>query len=536
MPDSYGDRRPELERMRAALLDGLFRAELRRRAGDPDALDVMNGLGGDIADLDLRIMDIDGTGTPRAYEKKERARDWYRANTRTRTRITPIETRTYTNQRKVMTQTRVKTEGELRADREKAEQLIRTRTRQMEIENYKRVRDVTALSDSEARDCALRMLDDRDAVRVLPSSSAGDELDGRFRDDAHMARLAIVGEHPDYRSAFQKVMRWHDGTTSGRQMAESAMTEAEHAALLRMQDYGDARRRAQQETVLASGGYVVPPFIDPSLVFSDFESPNDFLRLCTVVDISSNEWKGILSAGKSWGFVTEGSEAGDVSLTGLTQPAIPVYTATAVIPYTVEVGEDFPAFATQFARVLAVGYDELLVSKFTSGSGSNEPTGVLTALAAASPSTLVTSAVNGAFSTVDLSNCWAALATKYRRVASWMANETIANEIRLLGNTGFYTAAVLPTGGAAEVVAGRPFYENSYMPVASTTTGANTRLIIGDWSRMVIVRRTGITVEPIPLLPNVANNRPDGTRALFGRARIGSDVPDPQGFRYQANA
>jgi HK97 family phage major capsid protein len=207
-----------------------------------------------------------------------------------------------------------------------------------------------------------------------------------------------------------------------------------------------------------------------------------------------------------------------------------------MIQYSLEVAEDWPNFASEFSTTLATQYDDLLVQKFSTGTGTNEPTGVLTALAAASATCLVTSAVDGAFSDTDLTNTWAALPTRYRQRSAWMADVTVANRVRL--TSALYHASTVTldgTVGAAEVVNGRQFIENGYFPVWSSTTGASTRLVLGDWSQFVIARRLGITIEVVGLIPNVSHNRPDGTRGLFAYARIGSDVANVNAFRYQAN-
>src|ERR1044072_7780937 len=98
------------------------------------------------------------------------------------------------------------------------------------------------------------------------------------------------------------------------------------------------------------------------------------------------------------------------------------------VEYPIEVEEDWPNFAEEFSRVLAVGYNEISLEAFTTGSGTGEPTGLLTALAAASPSVIVSSQTDGAFGHIDLKNAWAALPAKYRARATWMVDVTPLNE------------------------------------------------------------------------------------------------------------
>jgi len=118
-----------------------------------------------------------------------------------------------------------------------------------------------------------------------------------------------------------------------------------------------------------------------------------------------------------------------------------------------------------------------------------------------------------------------------------MMDPTVMSQVRLFGDAYYHASTVTidNTINASEVIFARQGVENVYMPNWSTTTGASTRLIVGDFSRYVIPRRIGMTVEPVGLLPNVSNNRPDGTKGLFAYARVGGDCADPQAFRYQAN-
>jgi HK97 family phage major capsid protein len=398
----------------------------------------------------------------------------------------------------------------------------------------------TKLTDHQARDCALKILDQRNTAEQLGPKGL-DAADRAFRSNPEIARRALLTERPAYHSAFQKMCKYADGR--GGAKFQASMNDAERQAMLEVYEWQENERRRdrsefrdQADSPNASGGYAIPVFIDPSIIFTDQPSPNPFLSLCRFVDIDTLTWKGVKSAGSAFAFTNEGAESPESSMTSMSQPTIPTWTARSVIQYSIEIGEDWPNFAAEFAAVLATQYDELLVNKFTGGSGTNEPTGVLTALAAASPVVIVTSATDGTFTDTDLMNTWAALPNRFRQRSAWMADVTVANQIRL--NSKLYHASAVgldATIGSSEIVNGRPFIENDYFPDWSSTTGASTRLVLGDWSQMVIARRAGINIEVVGLLPNVTNNRPDGTRALLAYARIGSDVPNPNGFRYQAN-
>jgi HK97 family phage major capsid protein len=59
---------------------------------------------------------------------------------------------------------------------------------------------------------------------------------------------------------------------------------------------------------------------------------------------------------------------------------------------------------------------------------------------------------------------------------------------------------------------------------------------VGDFRNYVIARRGGMTVEFIPHLFDVTDNRPTGQRGWFAYARIGGNSVNDLAFRLLANA
>src|SRR5207253_5825674 len=102
------------------------------------------------------------------------------------------------------------------------------------------------------------------------------------------------------------------------------------------------------------------------------------------------------------------------------------------IPYSIEVGQDYPGFADEMATLLGEGYDELLIDKFSRGSGTNEPTGIITALDADTTAE-VRLAAAGTFAAADFYATWAALPQRFRNKASWMMSVGVNHQIRQLG-------------------------------------------------------------------------------------------------------
>ncbi len=376
-------------------------------------------------------------------------------------------------------------------------------------------RDVRKMDLREARDGALRILEDREQNYPLATGQV-DTLERNVRKDTDLARRIIVTENEHYRSAFHKLMT----------RDSAILTPDEHQAMLRYEEY-----RAMSEGTTTAGGFAVPVFIDPSVILTDQETDNPFLRIARQVTVTTNAWKGVSAAGVAWSFDTEASAVSDDSIT-LAQPTVNVNMARGFIPYSIEVGEDWPGFQSEMGRLLAEGYDELLINKFTSGSGTGEPRGILTALDA-NTNVEVAVTTDGTFSADDLYKVWKALPQKYRRNASWMMSVDVNNKVRAFGTANTYHAYTvnLPES-AAEMLFGKPVYEDAYFPdfSGSTTSAANV-LVVGDFSNYVIARRTGMNVELVPHLFDVTNNRPTGQRGWFAYARIGGNSVNDLGFR-----
>jgi HK97 family phage major capsid protein len=381
-------------------------------------------------------------------------------------------------------------------------------------------RSVRDMTFGEARDGALTILDDRESSFIL-SDPAKDEIEKLVRSARHsdVARRIIVTENDAYRSAFLKMMT----------MATPVLDADEQRAMLMFQEY-----RAQSEGTTTAGGFAIPVFIDPSVILTDQESFNPFLTIARQVEITTNAWKGVSAAGVTWSFDAEGGTVSDDSIT-LAQPSVTAFMARGFIPYSIEIGEDWPGFQEEMGRLLGEGYDELLLQKFTTGNGTTEPRGIITALDA-NTNVEVASTTDGSFGAVDVDKVWKALPQKYRRNAAWMGSVDVNDRIRAFGNGNNYgSQSVDLRAPEVDRIKGKPWYENPYFPDMTGTTGAENRLVVGDFRNYVVARRRGMNVELVPQLFDVTNNRPTGSRGWFAHARIGGNSVNDLGFRLLQN-
>lgn len=380
--------------------------------------------------------------------------------------------------------------------------------------------DIRRMTTNEARDRALRTLDDRNSAAHLRSDQK-DEVERQVRRSTDIARRVLVTENEAYRSAFMKLVT----------RPQPLLDEDERRAVLAFEEY-----RAMSDGTPGAGGYGLPVFIDPSITLTAQGSGNPFLTLARQIDVNTNVWKGVNSAGVTWSFDAEASEVSDDSPT-LTQPTVDVFMARGFIPYSIEVGQDYPGFADEMQMLLNEGYDELLVDKFTNGTGTNEPTGLITALSA-NTNVRVTVTAAGSIGAADPYKVWKAVPKRFRRKAAWMMNIGVNNAFRELGTANVYHASTVSLPSEwLDVLFNKPVEEDPYMSDVTTSTTATTDLaVVGDFSNYVIARRGGMSIELVPHMFGTTNNRPTGQRGWFAYTRIGGNSRNDLAFRLLVNA
>ena len=297
----------------------------------------------------------------------------------------------------------------------------------------------------------------------------------------------------------------------------------------------DAETRALSTTD-ANGGYAIPFTLDPTVIHTSNQSVNPFRAISRVVQVTTDNWNGITSAGVSASYKAEAAEANDDSPT-LSQPSIHPERADCFVPYSIEVGQDWSGLQAEITGMIQEAKDDLEATKFATGagSGSNEPFGLFTGATVS-----LNTAGTATFAVADLYSAEAALPPRHRPRAQWVANRIIYGKVRQFdtnGGASLWTenlqkglANNVPTSGNTGYdLLGYPANELSTM--GTTTATGGTLAVLGNFSRFVIVDRIGMNVELIPHLFHTANNRPSGQRGLFAVWRNSSKVIDPNAFR-----
>ena len=375
--------------------------------------------------------------------------------------------------------------------------------------------DVRRASRGEIRDAALKVLEGN--TRGLASHQV-DNVDklinkrSELCDGGEIAKRILLTENDAYRSAFLKAST----------QASPAFSAEETKAINEF--------RASAISPDSAGGFGVPVLIDSSIILTAGAAAAPLLNIGRVVTITTDEWKGVSSAGVTWSYDSEASQVSDDAPT-LAQPVVTTYKAAGFIPYSLEVGMDYPGFAEEMRRLLDAGYIDLVAQQSMTGT---TPVGIFTALDANTNVEVVVT-TDGAFGAVDLLKVWGQLPERYRSRATWVMSTDVENEIRSFSadNSGGYYTVNLREGGVGTLF-GRPVVLSDFAPEFTGTTGAANILAVGDFSNFVIAQRAGMTLEFIPQLFG-ANGRPTGQRGWYAYARHGFDSVNDNAFRLLQN-
>lgn len=356
---------------------------------------------------------------------------------------------------------------------------------------------------SRALDAIERMPFADDKVREVSTKfvERGDHKSG-------LSEQVLATTSTEYVDAFAKVIR-SEGMLA-------ALTSQEQGALARAMSLTDS-----------AGGYLVPFQLDPTVILTATGSVNQVRQISRVVTATGDVWNGVSSAGVTASWDSEAAQVSDDSPT-LAQPSIPVYKGQAYVQVSHEVAADAPTLANEIARMIAFEKDRLESVAFVTGSGSGEPTGLITALTGGSY--VVNSATTDTFALADIYALDAALPARFAANGSWLAHRAIYNKARQFdtgGGNGLW--GQLGDARKSEML-GRPDYVAEAMDGTITALSDNLVMVFGDFQNFVIADRIGATMRFIPDTFG-ANGRPTGQSGWLCYWRVGSDSVNDAAFR-----
>jgi HK97 family phage major capsid protein len=371
------------------------------------------------------------------------------------------------------------------------------------------------------RDAAMRTID-RHVNQGDLTAEAADRVDQLVRERDPMgldAAYVTAAGSEAYDTAFGKMLRYGDGAvlrmTGEEQQAVQAVNRAEEM------------RAALAVGAGGTGGFAIPIAIDPSINLSSNGVINPIRQLATVRTMSTRELRLVASDGVTAQYQTEGTEALDNSPT-LTQPTLVANRATSFIPFSFEIDQDWATVRQDLAQLIADAKDTLEATKFLSGSGTNEPQGILTGL---TTTQRVQTAGAGVIATGDVYALKAALGqTRFSGGAEWLINPSRLDSVYRLTPSGSTTEPQLMDSRTGQLL-GRPTYEMSTMATATTT--GTTWALYGDIAAgYVIGDRLGLQLEIIPHLFGATNRYPTGQRGAYAIWRNDGRVKVVNALRY----
>lgn len=347
--------------------------------------------------------------------------------------------------------------------------------------------------------------------------------------DAHRQRATELVERsdPNGEIALRLLVTGSDAYRSGWQKT------AFGAAHLLNDDERRALERAASLTNNA-GGFAVPFTLDPTIILTNDGTANPIRRLARNVTITTDQWNGVSSAGVTASWDGEAAEVSDDAPT-LAQPTINVHKAQAFVPFSIEIGQDWMGMEADIRMMFTDARDRLEGAAFVNGAGdgSNQPTGIITALDGGSSE--VTPATAETFAVADVYATLEGLAPRYRNQrTSWVANLGTTHDVRQFATDDGHALLARLGDGFTERLLGYPLAECSDMDssadINAAATADNHILLVGDWQNYVIVDRAGLNVELVPHLFATGNNRPSGQRGLYAWWRVGAGSVNDAAF------
>ena len=386
------------------------------------------------------------------------------------------------------------------------------------IEDVERLRSNLVAGD-ELRTRAMQLIEEDHSRQRWEFSDGAAEIASMRAQTPQIARHILLTGSQEYRDAFRSFLQSGDDS------------------YLR----NDARFRAINLTN-ASGGYLLPYVLDPTIVLTNASSANPFRRVSRIVQTTSNAWQGVSSAGVNAALVAEAATAADAAPSDFAQIQVVPKKFAAWVIGSYEALDDTD-FGTQLPGLLSDAKDRIESAYFATGSGTNAPLGIAAGLGTGSrvaPAATGT-AFNGTASNVDVYNLQAALPPRFRKAAgaAFMGNIIQLNKVRAIDQYGGGSFWANFTSDTPASLLGQPVYEAS--DLSATTTGtsaasgtASMTLLYGDFGQFIIADRVGVSMIYDPLLKGTGASAqlPQGQAGWYMFWRTGSTVATTAGFRY----
>ena len=332
--------------------------------------------------------------------------------------------------------------------------------------------------------------------------------------DDQVSRLVLATTSPEYKSAYGKLARSGGVPTD--------FTPAEREALA----YAESVRRAMSIGTNNAGGFLVPTDIEAAVTLSAAGTNNPIYSRARRVQTTGQTYRVVTSPNAAWSWDGENTEVSDDQPT-FANTDIPLYVAQGFVPYSFASANSLSNITTIVADVLMGGWNDLVGAALTTGTGSSQPTGIITALTG----TAVNSAATDTFAIADVYATFEPLPARHRRNATWMSSIEALNDIRQFGTADSHALLTrLSDSEDGLRILGRPWVENEDMDPSITALANNYYLLLGDFNHFVVAEGLGTITRFIPDVVGTTG-RPIGASGVFMMAHFGSDSVLDDAFR-----
>jgi HK97 family phage major capsid protein len=358
----------------------------------------------------------------------------------------------------------------------------------------------------------------QDHIDNLLRRSDSEQWNGR-----EVAERILTTGSPAYKTAFAKII------VDQIRMGMGAMLTPEEAQAVKLV----TQARAMAVGVGSTGGFAVPFQLDSTIVPTSSGSRNPLRQICRVESISgTNEWRSATSGQMVAAYATEALTASDNSPT-LAQKTLTTVRAQAFAPVSIELSSDWSGIQDQLGALILSARDDLEAAKFTLGTGTNEPEGILVG----ATTTTATAGV-ATFALGDLYKLEESVPGRFRAGAQWIANKIIWNKAAQFANTGAdIWAPALQAGKVSNTgYAILNYPANELTSMVSTTTTASKIIAAFDPSYYVIADRIGLDLEVTSYhyqqtTMGVGSGFPLGQRGILALWRNSAKLLDPNAAR-----
>jgi len=314
--------------------------------------------------------------------------------------------------------------------------------------------------------------------------------------DGSLARHILVTGSPTYKRAFPK------------HLAGTPLTSEEARAL---------------SLAASEGGYALPYTLDPTIIPTSNGVANPLRAISRVETTTTNEWKGVSSAGVRASRVRENDEATDNAPT-LAQPTVRAERVDVFIPFSLEAGQDWPSLQASMATMIEDAKDEEEAVSFMTGDGTPpRANGLLTGA-----TNIVRTTTRSTFAIADLYKLEEALPERFNPNARMLGHRGVFNKARQFDTAGGAALWVRLGEGLPPELLSYPAHRSSAM--ASRVADRALLLVMGDFRYFLIVDRIGMAIRVIPDLFG-PNGRPTGQSGILAIWRNNSKVLDASAFR-----